>query len=299
MSLLRTPKSRKSGSTWQRLRDSLFSVERRGAKERKPRRLRVDPLEERTLLSVSPLNPTDTLVNQGIAAIQTTLAGQSVATDHNGDFVVVWTRQDAMLNPDGTPLLDPASGDPMSGTNVYARYFTQQVQRITLPAGVLSGGGAGKYGKFSLVFGGSEDTSIEEVDQISFTQATPSLGGSRLRDRSRDVLAVVRHEPQRRSRRRRGYRPDQFQRVPLRSGRSDGGQCPGDADGVAGAGRRSGQRNGNRHRCRPLPDRVPDQLRQPRRSLLHMKIQPPLAAVDAAWDSGFLPAATVSEVSHP
>ena len=68
MSLLRTPKSRRSGSTWQRLRDSLFPAERRGAKERKPRRLRVDPLEERTLLSVSPLN-TDTLVNQATCRV--------------------------------------------------------------------------------------------------------------------------------------------------------------------------------------------------------------------------------------
>ena len=166
------------------------------SEKRKPRRLRVDALEERTLLSVSPVNPTDMLVNQGTAAIQTTLAAQSVATDHNGDFVATWTRQEAMLNPDGTPVLDPASGYPMDGTNVYARYFTDQVQRITLPAGVLNGSGGSKYGEFSLVLGGSEDTAIEEVNQISFTQATPLVGRyvSGGADQ-RDVLAMVRREP--------------------------------------------------------------------------------------------------------
>ena len=48
-----------------------------------------------------------------------------------------------MLNPDGTPVLDPATGEAMTGTNVYARYFTQDVQRITLPAGVLTDNLAG------------------------------------------------------------------------------------------------------------------------------------------------------------
>ena len=59
----------------------------------------------------------------------------------------------------------------MTDTNVYARYFTQDVQRITLPAGVLTGAGNGSYGEFSLVFGGNE------VQQLTFSQATPSLGG--------------------------------------------------------------------------------------------------------------------------
>ena len=66
------------------------------AQERTGRRLVFDPLEERKLLSISPVNVLDTLVTQQVSTSQTTLAGQSVATDHHGDFVVTWTRNDTI-----------------------------------------------------------------------------------------------------------------------------------------------------------------------------------------------------------
>ena len=64
MSLLKKSKTRKIGSAWERLRNALFAGERRGLRERKPRRLRIDPLEERVLLSVAPVNTQDMLINQ-------------------------------------------------------------------------------------------------------------------------------------------------------------------------------------------------------------------------------------------
>ena len=60
------------------------------------------------------------------------LAGKSVATDNNGDFVVVWQQND----PVG--VTDPTTGQPMTDANIYARYYTDAVQRIDLPTGVSS-----------------------------------------------------------------------------------------------------------------------------------------------------------------
>ncbi len=175
MSLLRKPKTRKVGSAWGRLWSAFAPAERRSRNERKPRRLMIDAFEERTLLSVSPVQPGDSLVNQGITTTQSTLGAQSVASDHNGDFVVTWTRTEPILDASGNQVYDPATGAPESGSNVYARYFTDSVQRLTLPAGVLNNAGSGSYGHISLTYGG------DAVEQIAFTQATgsqSSIGGT-------------------------------------------------------------------------------------------------------------------------
>jgi len=134
-------------------------------KQRKPRRLGIDPLEERTLLSLAPADWEDVLVNQATGAFQTTgrfdihpsyqrpLVSQAMAADNDGDFVVVWTRYDVMLDPvTGQPLLD-ANGNPRTEANIYARYFTDEVQRITLPAGVLDNQDPGSFARLSLVYG--------------------------------------------------------------------------------------------------------------------------------------------------
>ena len=286
MSRLRTSKSRKSGSPWQRLRDSLFSVESRGARERKPRRLRVDALEERTLLSVSPVNPTDTLVNQNTAAIQTTLAGQSVASDHNGDFVAVWTRQDTVLDSSGDVVLDPSTGAAMTSTDVYARYFTQDVQRITLPAGVLTGAGSGAYGHFSLLYGGNE------VQEITFTQATPSLAGANYAVPISGTFSL------------------------WFDTNGNGVQDPGevtapinfDESSFDPANPSGGNALAMQTALRALGGTLADVTvtgTDADHYLINfgnasnMQVQPQLATVDAAWTTGFLPAAEVSVVSQP
>ncbi len=175
MSLLRKPKTRKVAklaSAWERLWSAFVPGEGRSQKERKPRRLMIDALEERTLLSVSPVLPSDTQVNQGISTSQSTLAAQSIAGNHSGDFVVTWTRTEPILDANGNQVYDPATGSAEQGSNVYARYYTDSVQRLTLPAGVLNAAGSGKYGHFSLTYGG------DAVEQITFSQATPTLAGA-------------------------------------------------------------------------------------------------------------------------
>ena len=124
---------------------------RRSQGRRQPLRhrgLRIEQFEERTLLSVAPLNtltmcssisrslpPTiwfskRTADGETSSTLTPMLAGKSVATDNNGDFVVTWQQNDAV------GITDPATGQPMTDANIYARYYTDAVQRIDLPAGL-------------------------------------------------------------------------------------------------------------------------------------------------------------------
>ncbi|HUT91971.1 MAG TPA: proprotein convertase P-domain-containing protein [Thermoguttaceae bacterium] len=175
MSLLRSPKLRSLKSTLESIRDRWAGKSRPGAGQMKHRRLTVDPLEERVLLSVVPADYDDVLVNQYVGTEQQgTTASQSVAVDNDGDFVVVWTRYDDVLKPDPfnpgqmIPVIDPATGDPMLDANIYARYFTDEVQRLTLPQAIAGdGNGNGVAGSFSLVYGGNE------VQKISITATYP------------------------------------------------------------------------------------------------------------------------------
>lgn len=126
---------------------------------RQHRRLRVDALEERTLLSVTPVDILDKLANQSIQPVipsGNTNSGQSLAVDADGDFVIVWTRYDTIIDPNtGLPVIDPVTGQPKTEANIYARYFTDEVQRITLPSGVLNDNVPSQYGQFSLIYGGT------------------------------------------------------------------------------------------------------------------------------------------------
>ncbi|NMC19448.1 MAG: hypothetical protein GYA33_03415 [Thermogutta sp.] len=124
----------------------------------KHRRLRLDALEERTLLSVTPVDALDKLVNQSLIPSSDggTIAGQSIAVDNDGDFVVAWSRADTVIDPfSGNPVLDPLTGQPQTEWNVYARYLTDEVQRITLPGGVLNDTFPSLYGQVSLIYGGT------------------------------------------------------------------------------------------------------------------------------------------------
>jgi len=171
MSLLRSPKLRSIRSRFASFRNRLGGKASHSARQLKHRRLIVDPLEERTLLSVSAADYDDTLVNQTIDSVQQgTLAAQSLAVDHDGDFVVVWTRYDEVLEPDPAnpgemiPVIDPDTGEPMLDANIYARYFTDEVQRITLPDAIaVDTSGDDIAGSFSLLYGGNE------VQKISIT----------------------------------------------------------------------------------------------------------------------------------
>jgi len=164
MSLLRMPKLRRLASAVERLRGCFSPASGRSASQRAYRRLLVDPLEERQLLSVAPANIDDTLINGMLSDSQFTYAAHSVDADHDGDFVAAWTRYDDVLDPlTGDPIIDPETGLIMTDANVYARYFTDEVQRLTLPEEVLGDQVATQYASFALLYGGNE------VQKISVT----------------------------------------------------------------------------------------------------------------------------------
>lgn len=155
------------------------------SKLEKPRQLRIDTLEERLLLSVSVGNANDLMINQpnnaavipGYLTYQTTpVAGtnQSSAMNDQGDFVTTWSQEEPawMRDENGVPIvddrgyyqayIDPITRQPVMESNVYARYFTDEVQRITLPDELISSGG---IGRFSLRYGGNE------VQRLTFSTA--------------------------------------------------------------------------------------------------------------------------------
>lgn len=172
---------------------SAGSPKKRGGKSRRarPRRLQFDPLEARQLLTVSPADLSDMLVSQQLdlynaafpepnlradypAQSQFTEAARALAGDNDGDFVVTWTRNDPVIDPNtGLPVTNPQTGLPQSDLNIYARYLTDEVQRIFLPAGVLDNNNPTPFtnGKFSLLWGGNE------VQKISITATNPPTYG--------------------------------------------------------------------------------------------------------------------------
>ncbi len=158
MSLFAWPKWQRLASGFHKVGERFSARSRRGATQASRRRLLFDPLEERTLLSVSVNQLDDGLVNQYNSGAQSTISAQSVAVDDDGDFVVVWTRIDDVVDEFGDPIVDPETGDYMTDANIYARYFTDEVQQITLPEAVAldNDADASTFGEFTLTYGGNE-----------------------------------------------------------------------------------------------------------------------------------------------
>jgi hypothetical protein len=164
----------------------VVGTERRAPAARKPRRLMIDQLEERTLLSISAGGVTDQLINQNTITLPAQLStnasqlqqgiyaqvaealvtGKSVATDNNGDFVVTWSQNDGVLDANGNVITDPNTGLAMTDDNVYARYFTNAMQRIDIPTGVSS---------FQIHYGGDE---IQKLTISAATQPYEPVGSA-------------------------------------------------------------------------------------------------------------------------
>ncbi len=150
---LRLPKLGNLGNTWDRIWDNILGTKSRDFHDRKPRSLKIDPLEERQLLSISA-DATTLTIETGTGV---TVGGQSIATDDNGDTVVVWTATESNIN----------SITNNYETNVYAQYLTQDVQKLSLVTGTDS---------FYLVYGGSTIT-----QKLSFS-STVTVNGNDPRD---------------------------------------------------------------------------------------------------------------------
>ena len=203
MSLFRLPNLRHLASGIQRVRHRFTRRRERSVSESATRHLLIDPLEDRVLLSVSPGHVDDMLVNQSVVNLNfdaaagvyvpATIAGQSLAADNDGDFVVTWTRREELYQQDpatGAPILDPITGQalpiidpdtgmPMVDANIYARYFTDEVQRITLPDEVVQDNVAGSFGSVSLTYGGNEIQKLQITASYkpAFDPDDPFFGG--------------------------------------------------------------------------------------------------------------------------
>ncbi|MGW8256409.1 MAG: hypothetical protein ACWGMZ_02875, partial [Thermoguttaceae bacterium] len=180
MSASRKTNSSRVGRSWGGLLDFFSVRNRRSEKHDRNRRLRIDPLEQRMLLSVSPVAP-EQLVNQTNASQVTTFSGQSVAVNDNGDFVVVWTRNESAYDPD--------FGTYVSDSNVYARYFTDEVQRIVLPDTIIDPAHPNNPGYFSLIYGGNEIYKLT-LSTANLENWDPSIPG--VSDRSLPVEGTFR-----------------------------------------------------------------------------------------------------------
>ncbi|NLS96608.1 MAG: hypothetical protein GXX96_31110 [Planctomycetaceae bacterium] len=168
MSIFRMPTLSHISTRFEGLRGRLGRGSQLGAKHQKTRRLALDPLEQRQLLSVSPADWTDIRVNQTVSEDELAFVGfnqygenwwdvpQSMAMDDDGDFVVAWTRYDQVADTNGNPVIDPATGLVMRDANVYARYFTDEVQRIAFPEQLASDNIDDQYGSFYVKYGGNE-----------------------------------------------------------------------------------------------------------------------------------------------
>jgi len=206
---------RRIASTVETVCDRFIRRQRQEVTHRAFRHLLIDPLEARELLSVSAMNVDDRMVTEGPGTAQVTNPGRSLAVDHDGDFVVVWTCRDELVERDpltgepildpltgepipivqrdpltGDPILDPLTGEPlpvvdpetglpMTDANIYARYYTDEVQRITIPESVFENidPSTNRYGTFSLAYGGPEVQKISisaTYEPFVFFQSTIS-----------------------------------------------------------------------------------------------------------------------------
>ena len=197
MSLLRMPKFQRIGNSWESILDFFSGRNRRRPAGGRNRRLMIDPLEERMLLTVSIGNTTDQSVSQTLGS-QTTgttsnpnlsytgaTGTQAVATDDNGDFVVAWTRYDPLIDPEtGLQVINPTTGYGVTEANIYARYYTDEVQRITLPSSIFKTLSSGSVdptqnpAKFSLVYGGNavQKITISQTDTTGTSTAGTAKG---------------------------------------------------------------------------------------------------------------------------
>ncbi len=187
MSIFRMPTLNSISSRFERIQDRMARRSRwgSGAQHQKQRHLTLDPLEERQLLSVSAADYTDIQVNQTVSEDEISMTtyrwdnAQSMAMDDDGDFVVTWARYDEVLDENGNYITDPTTGEIIRDANIYARYFTDEVQRISIPDELTENNVDGQYGEFYIKYGGNEiqQISISATYEPTYSDAGGYIGG--------------------------------------------------------------------------------------------------------------------------
>ncbi|MCL2117526.1 MAG: trypsin-like serine protease [Planctomycetaceae bacterium] len=172
------------------------------------RRLHIDPLEERQLLSVNVVMPQEKILTPftlhssptisasnffinnsssygGAQYTETYWSNDYMASNNQGDTVITWTQNDFVYRMDvnGNYVRD-ANGNPIRLTdnfgnyyddyNIYAQYLTNQVERITLPAELLDNLVSNVDSSFKVIY------APYTVQQLSIKSVTTpgSYGGT-------------------------------------------------------------------------------------------------------------------------
>ncbi|MDD3469853.1 MAG: hypothetical protein PHE53_07725, partial [Thermoguttaceae bacterium] len=238
MSRFRIPLLRKFTETFSSSRKHSARSGSSQGRQRKPRRLLLDTLEERRLLSLAPADTEESLVTDNLGWAYSSPTGSVGAEDtvtpygtyayseervqgtdgryypkyivvpgtvvsqsdrsmdasRDDDFAMTWTQvdtiQQAKLNSDGKVvidtttgmpdydvIIDPTTNEPLIDKNVYAKYLTDEVQRITLPTTLLDGQSStstdsAANGTFTIHYGGNE------IQKLTISTATEVGGGT-------------------------------------------------------------------------------------------------------------------------
>lgn len=151
------------------VRGGLLSGRVRPLRETMYERLHIDQLEERRLMTVTPQDGIDRLVTVSTGGVSDSFdrsSAQQVAVDNDGDFVATWVREETIVNP--------VTGGLVSDQNIYARYYTDEVQRITLPGSAVGG-------RIQLTHGGDQVIQRAQVSEglsVPFDFFTLPVNGS-------------------------------------------------------------------------------------------------------------------------
>jgi len=183
----------------------IFSSSQKHKKDAfKPRRLHLDPLEERQLLAVNVVMPHEQMLTSLSPHSSPTISGNTfyinssnsyggadytetvwgndyMASNNQGDTVMVWAQNDYVyrMNANGEFFYENGEkvrltdqfGNFYDDYNIYAQYLTDQVDRVSIPIELLDNNISGINGSFKMVYAPNEiqRLSIKTVTEANFT----------------------------------------------------------------------------------------------------------------------------------
>ena len=187
----------------------IFSSSQKHKKDAfKPRRLHLDPLEERQLLAVNVVMPQEQMLTSlsphssptisgntfyinssnsygGAEYTETVWGNDYMASNNQGDTVITWTQNDYVyrMNANGEfyyengekVRLTDQFGNFYDDYNVYAQYLTDQVDRVSIPMELLNDNISGINGSFKMVYAPNE---MQRLSIKTVTEANGTMMGT-------------------------------------------------------------------------------------------------------------------------
>ena len=169
----------------------------------KPRRLHLDPLEERQLLAVNVVMPQEQMLTSLSPNSSPTISGNTfyinssnsyggadytetvwgndyMASNNQGDTIITWAQNDYVyrMNANGEFIYENGEkarltdqfGNFYDDYNIYAQYLTDQVDRLSIPVELLNDNISGINGSFKMVY------APNELQRLSIKTVTDSNG---------------------------------------------------------------------------------------------------------------------------